>query len=212
MKTDNQLINEIWKDIPEEEKKEQGEINKFNLIAKLARGKTLDVGYSHKPNPFLTNVIGVDIEKPLKPANYDKIIVADLEQDRLPFKANSFDTVIAADFLEHVQNVGNIMKEIHRVLKPKGRLIVSIPNPYNPTIMFMELFKLYQIGDNAKQPGIGHVHTFLESDFKTLLFKHKIKVDKIYGTYIQIPFTRKQISFNNLPNLTFLKLYVCTKR
>ncbi len=41
---------------------------------------------------------------------------------------NSFDTVIMADFIEHIQDTQTMLAEVRRVLEPGGRLILSIPN------------------------------------------------------------------------------------
>lgn len=42
---------------------------------------------------------------------------------KLPFDDDSFDAVIAFDFLEHVSNPQKIIKEASRVLKPGGQLL-----------------------------------------------------------------------------------------
>ena len=48
---------------------------------------------------------------------------------RLPFADNSFDLVISADTLYHkeVENDGDAIREIHRVLKKKGLFVVNLP-------------------------------------------------------------------------------------
>lgn len=43
----------------------------------------------------------------------------------LPFESNSFDAVIAMHMLYHVPNPGAAIDEMHRVLKPGGRLAVT---------------------------------------------------------------------------------------
>ena len=46
----------------------------------------------------------------------------------LPFKDNSIDVITFFETLEHVANEQRFLKEIHRVLKPKGVIMLSVPN------------------------------------------------------------------------------------
>jgi SAM-dependent methyltransferase len=45
----------------------------------------------------------------------------------LPFRANRFDTLVAMDMLEHLPDDATALCEFHRVLKPGGRVIASVP-------------------------------------------------------------------------------------
>ncbi len=46
----------------------------------------------------------------------------------LPFDDASFDTVISFQVVEHIRKDKDLIREIHRVLRPGGRLIISTPN------------------------------------------------------------------------------------
>ncbi|TSC72469.1 MAG: hypothetical protein G01um101438_553 [Parcubacteria group bacterium Gr01-1014_38] len=46
----------------------------------------------------------------------------------LPFPSNSFDLVWMVEVLEHVQNIPNCTREVRRVLRPNGRIILTTPN------------------------------------------------------------------------------------
>ena len=54
------------------------------------------------------------------------IRVADLEN--LPFGNDSIDCAFATEVLEHMETPLKALKEIHRVLKPNSRLLISLPN------------------------------------------------------------------------------------
>ena len=54
--------------------------------------------------------------------------VADVSSEKLKFQDNQFDIVICLETFEHLKNPYYALTEIQRVLKPKGKLIISIPN------------------------------------------------------------------------------------
>ena len=45
----------------------------------------------------------------------------------LPFQDNSFDVIIGVDVLEHLEDDGAALREIHRVCKPEALLIAVVP-------------------------------------------------------------------------------------
>jgi ubiquinone/menaquinone biosynthesis C-methylase UbiE len=47
--------------------------------------------------------------------------------EQMPFKDASFDTVVTTDVLEHVLHLDDALRELLRVLKPGGKLIVRAP-------------------------------------------------------------------------------------
>jgi SAM-dependent methyltransferase len=73
------------------------------------------------------DVCGVDIDgaaqECLGPAYYD----ADLNE-RLPFEDDAFDVAFSIEGIEHLENRYKYLRELHRVLKPRGMLILTTPN------------------------------------------------------------------------------------
>jgi len=53
----------------------------------------------------------------------------DLEKP-IPFKDEEFNIVVCKDLLEHLVSPVNLLMDIHRVLKPSGYFIISIPNHF----------------------------------------------------------------------------------
>jgi ubiquinone/menaquinone biosynthesis C-methylase UbiE len=54
------------------------------------------------------------------------------DAERLPFDSNYFDGVFMNEVFEHVSDETRTLSEIHRVLRPDGRLIVISPNRFFP--------------------------------------------------------------------------------
>lgn len=48
--------------------------------------------------------------------------------NQLPFPNGCFDTVICMEVLEHVTDMSAVTEEVHRVLRPGGHWVVSVPN------------------------------------------------------------------------------------
>src|SRR3989344_2340989 len=67
--------------------------------------------------------INLDINKNVKPE-----VVHDLGKFPYPFKNDYFDLVEADHVLEHTEDPFKVMKEIYRIMKPNGTLIVKVPH------------------------------------------------------------------------------------
>jgi len=49
----------------------------------------------------------------------------------LPFKDNSFDVVFNKGVIEHFDNYIEIIKEMARIVRRNGKVIIAVPNKYN---------------------------------------------------------------------------------
>lgn len=61
--------------------------------------------------------------------------VADLSED-LPLESESCDLAVANMVLDYVDNLDKFISEAHRVLKPNGKIVIGIQNPYYNMIDF----------------------------------------------------------------------------
>jgi ubiquinone/menaquinone biosynthesis C-methylase UbiE len=57
----------------------------------------------------------------------DAVAQFDKANPLLPFSDNSFDVVLTIDVHEHLEKPGFVNKELYRVVKPSGRVIVTTP-------------------------------------------------------------------------------------
>jgi len=48
--------------------------------------------------------------------------------ESLPFPSNAFDLILSHEVLEHVQDDAQAVREMIRVLKPGGRIVIFVPN------------------------------------------------------------------------------------
>ena len=97
-------------------------------FAPLLLGRLLDVGCGSKPYEKLFNVevyVGLDIDS--EGARERGIADHFYGGRSFPFADNLFDSVLCSQVLEHVFNPGEFLQEINRVLKPNGRLLLTVP-------------------------------------------------------------------------------------
>lgn len=55
-------------------------------------------------------------------------VIKRMENSRIPFEANYFDFVTNNQVMEHVEDLNAVLSEIHRVLKPGGRVLSLFPD------------------------------------------------------------------------------------
>lgn len=60
--------------------------------------------------------------------------------NELPFADNRFASVISNSVLEHIPQVDDVVKEIHRVLRPGGRFVFCVPNHRFPQELSISKF------------------------------------------------------------------------
>jgi SAM-dependent methyltransferase len=92
------------------------------------RGELLDVGCGRKPYRALfpaTRYVGLEIDTPLARKTFDAEVYYDGRV--FPFPDASFDAVFCSQVFEHVFTPAEFLAEIHRVLRPGGCLVLTVP-------------------------------------------------------------------------------------
>ena len=76
-------------------------------------------------------VVATDYGRPRPMANnIGRVGGVDLNEF-LPFRSGAFDAVNLVEVIEHIENQPQLIREICRVLKPGGRVLISTPNILN---------------------------------------------------------------------------------
>lgn len=97
--------------------------------SKYFKGSLIDIGCGTKPYqelvaPYITEHIGVDHEKTLHDQSNIDLFGTAYE---IPSEDNFFDSALCTAVLEHLEEPELALKECHRVLKPGGVAIYSVP-------------------------------------------------------------------------------------
>ena len=97
-------------------------------LAHRITGRTLDVGCGSKPYEALypsSEYIGLEYDTPENREN--KQAEYFYEGETFPFDGENFDSLVANEVFEHVFNPDRFLQEVHRVLKPGGKLLLTMP-------------------------------------------------------------------------------------
>ncbi len=131
----------------------------------------LNLGCSINPQKGMVNL---DIV-PLKGVD----VLADLNKRPYPFKDNSFDEITAKMILEHLDDFVAAMKEMYRILKPCGKIIITVPHSTSPGVWLDPMHKRPGFCFNTFdyfQPDHAASYSY---DFQFFVVKKKIK----FGMY-----------------------------
>lgn len=107
-----------------------GQTNSYSLWNLLQRSSPKSLTGIDLPQAAKTahQVFGANIKSKLKDS---RIIFGNMETHLFH---RQFDIIIAGDVIEHVENQGLFLTNIHRHLKPNGKLIITTPNAKWPTV------------------------------------------------------------------------------
>ena len=79
--------------------------------------------------PHIGSVIVADVSRGmLAQARQKDLAATSAETERLPFADGAFDRVLMVDALHHVVHQGETVRELYRVLKVGGRLVIEEPD------------------------------------------------------------------------------------
>jgi 2-polyprenyl-3-methyl-5-hydroxy-6-metoxy-1,4-benzoquinol methylase len=99
-------------------------------------GRVLDVGCAEGVNAGslrargTTHLAGIERDPDFAAAatgRYDEVVTGSVPEG-LQWPANSFDTVLCYDVLEHLYDPWGAVRDLARLLEPGGRMHVSLPN------------------------------------------------------------------------------------
>lgn len=143
--------------------------DRLTFIKKHMKGKVLDVGCVQGPLHELIyreGVYGLDVRDDCSIKK--NFFVGDAQ--KMPFKDNFFDTVIAGELIEHLESPDKFLSEANRVLKKDGILILSTPNRDS---LYNRLTKKYIVEGTRHHR---HETIFNKEMLKKILDKHGFRI------------------------------------
>ena len=101
----------------------------------------------------------------------------------LPFASDTFDLVISSECIEHTLDPRQALREIHRVTKPGGRLLITVPNQaWHFSATIARVFKL--------RPFEGYEHWLGWWEIRRILGGLRARIDQMRGFHLVPPLFR----------------------
>jgi 2-polyprenyl-3-methyl-5-hydroxy-6-metoxy-1,4-benzoquinol methylase len=136
----------------------------------------------------------IDIKAPQE-RNQFEIIEHDLNSPSLNILDESIDFAIALELIEHLWNVDVWLKEVQRILKPKGLFFLSTPNIaawYNRILFLFGFLPVhYEVSNNKKYgrpqfllkdpKAVGHIRVFTPSSLSQIMNDNGFEIIKCKG-------------------------------
>ena len=179
----------------------------------LKSGKILDIGFAQEPNRHLPGEIyGIDIKNFSSAANYKETKQVDLNQERIPYEDNFFDAVVVGCTLSHLANPVATLCEVNRVLKGKGWLLITTPNPHYYWEVVLNLFPSFFKYRVARAKLEEHFFSFSFYDMHTILSRTGFEIVKRCGYLFAL--VKTPIRFNPVyfPSIAYEILYLARKK
>jgi SAM-dependent methyltransferase len=113
----------------------------------------------------------------------DFAITEDLSKTGLPDA--SFDIVIMSETLEHLLNLGPVIEEVRRILKPSGRFLITVPYDFflGPFFILFNINCIWQgyvRGSVYHQYRCGHINHFTKKRLTDQLNRHGFDVRRLF--------------------------------
>jgi glycosyltransferase involved in cell wall biosynthesis len=106
----------------------------LEMMARLPRCRVLDLGcsgglFAAHARAAGHEVTGVDcLEIPGVRDRTDHFVRASLEEGIPAAVGDGYDIIVAADVIEHLSRPGAVLRDMCRVLRPGGQVLLSVPN------------------------------------------------------------------------------------
>ncbi len=115
-------------------------------------------------------------------------------EEGLPWGDNFFNCVIVAEIIEHLYDTDKFLKDIKRVLRKDGIIVMSFPNVACLTNRIRLLFNRYPryCEYQAGKAG-GHIRVYTLGAIKTQLIEHGFDIISISGANFPMPMENRCI-------------------
>jgi len=169
-----------------EENKEHKEILEIGCGIGIYMGDYITMGFE--------DPLGIELDEVATRIAWENLLLVALGDMRdMPYDNNRFDIVTAHGSIEHIPETEVVLKEIYRVLKKDGLLLLNVPYKYSFFVLAKWIQKLFKIWR------CGYEKSFGQNELINLLEDNGFKIIEIKWSEIEVgtrhPFLTKCLRF-----------------
>ena len=136
------------------------------------KGRLLDIGCGmNELVRQYDNGIGIDVYQ------WGSVDLVLEDTAQIPVSDESFDTISIIATLNHIPNREEVLKEAHRILKPKGRIIITMLPPFISRIWHF-IRKPWDVDQKERGMKKGEIFGLTNKEINKLLTKAGFKIKK----------------------------------
>ena len=170
------VLNQLYSNIPDNKRISYGRYYTIKVLS-------TDLYNKFKENNFPVYDISKELLMVSKNFLKNNVALFQAEAENIPFRSNTFDLIYSVRVFQYITNIEKAIKEINRILKSNGLIIIMVPNKLN-------IIRLL------------NYHTRLISPFELIKYfkKNEWKIIENHSIIFSFPQSNHNI-FKNLENL-----------
>jgi len=154
----------------------------LSLISSKKGGKVLDAAAGNGAMSKRLSEMGYEtfpIDIDASKFQYTKLRCKEVDLNKdIPFEDNFFDLVVSVETIEHLENPWHFIRELHRVLRPGGQLIITTPNITSIFSRLLFLINGRYILFSNKAFRDGHIMPLTKWMIEGILEKNNFTIEK----------------------------------
>lgn len=115
-----------------------------------------------------------------------RFVQSDLVGHHLPFRSECFDAVFAGEVIEHLLDTARFLRDLHRVLKPTGMLVLTTPNLCSLRNLYHWLRRQQLAWVDYREGQWGHVRHFSPASLRLLLAETGFVVTRLGSSGFEV--------------------------
>lgn len=149
---------------------------RLKTVLPHVKGRLLDVGCG--TNELVAGYDGEGVGVDVYPwPNVDKVVE---DTAAMPFESGAFDTVAIIAALNHIPNRADVLREVHRVLRPGGRLLITMIPPKISRIWHF-VRSPWDADQHERGMEDGEVYGFRRGEVRALLEEAGFAIEREHG-------------------------------